>query len=601
MRLAVLVFCFVAVIFIIYRAFGDAVSSDSIYPRPEIQDTDEETKNVKRPALSNINELMILEKRKPSEQKHVIYETEVWSNQASVNKNKLIGGESNLLPDLNVETTTKTPVPILQHVLVHLDLKGAPPLISYYEQIFPLFSKLKVTGLLIEYEDMFPYWGSLRDLSAYNAYSQHDIQQLLQLAKKYNFEIVPLVQTFGHMEFALKHSTFAHLREISNYPQVVCPSQNETISLITTMIDQVIALHPNIKWLHIGADEVYYLAQCSQCQQKMSFMNWDKDRLFLEHAKTVATYVNSKYGIQPIMWDDMFRQIPEEEIRSSGIAKHVEVMAWRYGREVLPELPHEVWLKYANLFAGNIWIASAFKGATGPAQYITLIAHHLENHSAWMDIIKAYNNRLRFKGIAITGWQRFDHFAVLCELLPASIPSLAVNLIYLQTGLMEPSLVDKATHMLDCNQQINLEFDISTIVRCSYPGGHIYEGVQQLYNINQELINMEASSHISGWLNQYNIDNRFSSPALVEGANLKVIEFKRNLTLLREDMERAFGSVYDRYTLAEWLQLNLQPLEKKADVWLAGIQDLQIQNLWPRRPLSFNRTFPMASFQRNTI
>ena len=29
-----------------------------------------------------------------------------------------------------------------------------------------------------------------------------------------------------------------------------------------------------------------------------------------------------------------------------------------------------------------------------------------------------------FQGIVITGWSRYDHFAVLAELLPAAMPSL---------------------------------------------------------------------------------------------------------------------------------------------------------------------------------
>ena len=34
----------------------------------------------------------------------------------------------------------------------------------------------------------------------------------------------------------------------------------------------------------------------------------------------------------------------------------------------------------------------------------------------------------------ITGWQRYDHFAVLCELLPAGLPSLALDLIAVSSG-----------------------------------------------------------------------------------------------------------------------------------------------------------------------
>jgi hypothetical protein len=60
--------------------------------------------------------------------------------------------------------------------VVHLDLKGAPPSISYLKELFPLISKAGANALLIEYEDMFPYWGSIVNASALNAYSLDDIQ-----------------------------------------------------------------------------------------------------------------------------------------------------------------------------------------------------------------------------------------------------------------------------------------------------------------------------------------------------------------------------------------------------------------------------------------
>ena len=37
-------------------------------------------------------------------------------------------------------------------------------------QLFPLLHKWGATGLLVEYEDMFPYTGDLADLAAPNAY-----------------------------------------------------------------------------------------------------------------------------------------------------------------------------------------------------------------------------------------------------------------------------------------------------------------------------------------------------------------------------------------------------------------------------------------------
>ncbi|KAK2112452.1 hypothetical protein P7K49_012199 [Saguinus oedipus] len=75
-------------------------------------------------------------------------------------------------------------------------------------QIFPLFRALGANGLLIEYEDMFPYEGPLRLLRAKYAYSPSEIKEILHLAGLNELEVIPLVQTFGHMEVSGRNGSY---------------------------------------------------------------------------------------------------------------------------------------------------------------------------------------------------------------------------------------------------------------------------------------------------------------------------------------------------------------------------------------------------------
>lgn len=111
--------------------------------------------------------------------------------------------------------------PVFEDRIVHLDLKGAPPKVSYLLELFPLLAKLGATGVLIEYEDMFPYKGhSLKGIAAKNAYNESAIQKINLAAKESGLEIIPLIQTFGHLEFVLKSQEHSHLREVPEQPQV---------------------------------------------------------------------------------------------------------------------------------------------------------------------------------------------------------------------------------------------------------------------------------------------------------------------------------------------------------------------------------------------
>lgn len=140
------------------------------------------------------------------------------------------------IPFVNLDT--KNPyVPVRR--VVHLDLKGAPPKISYLIRLFPLLKTLGATSLLLEYEDMFPFSGSLSDIAAHNAYSKEQLLDVLKSAKDNELEVIPLVQTFGHLEFALKRESFVHLREVPESPQALCPSLNQSLEFVEALIDQV--------------------------------------------------------------------------------------------------------------------------------------------------------------------------------------------------------------------------------------------------------------------------------------------------------------------------------------------------------------------------
>ena len=46
-----------------------------------------------------------------------------------------------------------------EHRIVHFDLKGAPPSIAYMKKVVTMSVHLGATGVLMEYEDMFPWTG----------------------------------------------------------------------------------------------------------------------------------------------------------------------------------------------------------------------------------------------------------------------------------------------------------------------------------------------------------------------------------------------------------------------------------------------------------
>lgn len=128
------------------------------------------------------------------------------------------------------------------HRVVHLDLKGAPPKIGYLNRFFALVKNFGATAVLLEWEDMFPWENNLKNLAAKNAYSRKGAKEIIASARKSGLEVIPLIQTFGHLEFALKNQEFVHLREVPESPQALCPSLNASFEFIQDMLGQVALL-----------------------------------------------------------------------------------------------------------------------------------------------------------------------------------------------------------------------------------------------------------------------------------------------------------------------------------------------------------------------
>uniref|UniRef100_A0A1B6CXU7 beta-N-acetylhexosaminidase n=1 Tax=Clastoptera arizonana TaxID=38151 RepID=A0A1B6CXU7_9HEMI len=498
------------------------------------------------------------------------------NDQVPIKYNGKIGDKESM-----IISSSKKPL-FSNNRIVHLDLKGAPPKISYYAEFFPLIRSLGATGVIIEYEDMFPY--SRTELSAMNAYSKLDVESILKLAKNNELDVIPLIQTFGHLEFVLKLEKYKNHREINKYPQVICPSKNMSIILLKEMIDDVVSMHPNSKYLHIGCDEVYYLGDCYSCVQKMVKEKLTKQQLFLNHVTMLSRYIKEKYPyLTTLTWDDEFRKFSLQELIDSGIGSLVEPVVWKYTPTIDMYLPEEMWDKYAKVF-GNVWVASAFKGATGPEKIITDITYHLENHKAWVNLVNVYTNKINFKGIVMTGWQRYDHFAILCELLPVGIPSLATNLIYVNSNNIDLNmLLDKVESTIKCGSGF---FSNTAGSHCSFVGSGIYDAAIKLNDLNNQIKVIMESSVVKGWFTQYNIDTGFSNPSHVEEATLELDRFKMDLLYLEQDVIKSMNEVYNSDTVKEWIDTNIKPLMMTLQTMWASKEKLLERQDWPRRPFS---------------
>jgi hexosaminidase len=82
------------------------------------------------------------------------------------------------------------------------------------------------------------------------------------------------------------------------------------------MLDQVIALHPDVPYFHIGCDEVYYKLENEKCRSPERKFNGDFTEAFMTHVMRVADHIRKKVPkARIIVWNDMMNDLSKDIVR----------------------------------------------------------------------------------------------------------------------------------------------------------------------------------------------------------------------------------------------------------------------------------------------
>lgn len=113
-------------------------------------------------------------------------------------------------------------------------LMGLNTLYLYCEDTFPLSGE--------------PFWGYFR-----GGYSQEDLKTLDRYADLFGIEIIPCIQTLGHMEQVLQWPVY---QEVRNTSTVLLANDQGTYQLIDKMLAEASVPFRSSR-IHIGMDEAH--------------------------------------------------------------------------------------------------------------------------------------------------------------------------------------------------------------------------------------------------------------------------------------------------------------------------------------------------------
>ncbi|MEZ0537452.1 beta-N-acetylhexosaminidase [Caldicellulosiruptoraceae bacterium PP1] len=194
-----------------------------------------------------------------------------------------------------------------------------------------------------------PYFGYMRGKYTYN-----ELRVIDEFAKIFGIEVVPCIQTLGHLEQFLKWGDTYKYRD-TGFNLIV--GEETTYELLEKMI--VAASRPfSTNRIHIGMDEVYILG-LGRYMQKHGYV--ERNKIFVEHIKKVLEITN-KYNLKPMMWSDMFfHNAGDQDFENlkKELPKDVQMVYWDYYNRD-PEhyrkmIKRHKELGFEPIFAGGDW------------------------------------------------------------------------------------------------------------------------------------------------------------------------------------------------------------------------------------------------------
>lgn len=205
--------------------------------------------------------------------------------------------------------------------------------------------------------DKYPYFGYLR-----GAYSKEDIKEFVKYGESFGVELVPCIQTLGHLSQVLKWRPMYDLQDGSDTLLVDSPKVYQFIEDMISFCRECF----KSKEIHIGMDESFEMG----LRRHLAMYGYqDRVEMLSRHLNRVKD-ICKKYEFSPMIWSDMYfrlnderaeytfdKPLPESTLKT--IPQDVKLVYWDYYHPYQEDYERMIrFHKQANnpiVFAGGSW------------------------------------------------------------------------------------------------------------------------------------------------------------------------------------------------------------------------------------------------------
>lgn len=300
----------------------------------------------------------------------------------------------------------------------HLDLRIQTMPMAALKTLALQLHNQGINTLIMEWEASYPFEQDPQIANRYT-YTRAQIRDFIGYCHQLNIDVIPLQQSFGHVEYILRHNRYAGLREDEHDLSQVCPAKKELNKVLFTRLYKDLASTHNSPYIHIGCDETHLLGHCPLCKKLAAEEGVSK--LYFDHVKMLCDIVIS-LGKIPVLWADIALKYPEY---LNLLPKGTVLVDWNYG------WPLDRFGDHSKLASSGyeIWGAPALR-SDPDNYYLETWQHHFDNIARFIPECR----RLGYKGIIMTSWSTSGEYDPTFNSGDALVDLYAVRHVYPLSG-----------------------------------------------------------------------------------------------------------------------------------------------------------------------
>lgn len=290
--------------------------------------------------------------------------------------------------------------------------RGSIPTMKTLMELVDKLSYLKMNQLQLYIEHSFAFHGQSEIWTGQDAITAEEILTLDEYCKKKCVELIPCMQTFGHLYHALTSESYRSLCELEGHEtkfswcdrmhhHTLNVSDPNSFKFVKGMLDEFLPLFSSNKF-NIGCDETFDLGKGKSSNLVKQI---GVEKLYYDFFMQVYRYVHQQ-GKQVMLWGDMLLKYPS---LLKDIPREAMILNWDYSSS--PTADSVKILSQANL---KQYVCPGVQAWNTLVPNFKVLKQNISN-------MIVYGMKYKAEGVLTTSWGDYGNI----NLLSASYPGIA--------------------------------------------------------------------------------------------------------------------------------------------------------------------------------